>query len=330
MNLLFDKTTGYENCKKYLESQIIPYKVYKIADYWFIKILDGSIEERIEKDGIKFEGIKDISLENGYLVTKQYKNKTLIKIGNVEIGGIKPIFISGPCSIESKHTLHEIAYKVREAGCNILRGGAFKPRSSPYDFQGLGKDGIEVLYEVKKELNIPIITEVMDVRDIDYLLDKVDILQIGSRNMQNFELLKEVGKTRKPILLKRGLASTIKETLLSAEYIMFNGNEQIILCERGIRTYEHYTRNTMDISAVSVLKEISHLPVIADPSHATGIRTLIKPMTYAAIAAGADGIMIESHISPECAWSDGKQSIYPEQLRDIIHTSLNIKKVLNA
>ncbi len=241
---------------------------------------------------------------------------TCIEVGGAKIGGGNLCLIAGPCSVETHEQIISVAKAVKAAGAHVLRGGAFKPRTSPYDFQGLGKLGLEMLSEAKKETGLPIITEVMNLNQLP-LFDDVDIIQIGARNMQNFDLLKEVGKLNKPILLKRGLCGTIKELLMSAEYIMSEGNEQVILCERGIRTYETYTRNTLDLSAVPTLKNLSHLPVVVDPSHATGQAKLVKPMALAAAAAGADGIMIEVHNDPKNAWCDGAQSLTPEQFADV-------------
>lgn len=233
---------------------------------------------------------------------------TVITVGDVQIGSGKPVIIAGPCSVESEEQICNIAKEVKKAGAQILRGGAFKPRTSPYAFQGLRKDGITLLLEAKKETGLPIVTEIMDISQLS-LFDDIDMIQVGARNMQNFELLKELGKINKPILLKRGLSSTLEELLMSAEYIMSGGNEQVILCERGIRTFERATRNTLDLSAVPVLKSLSHLPVIVDPSHATGKANLVAPMSRAAIAAGADGLIIEVHNNPEMALCDGQQSL---------------------
>ncbi len=253
---------------------------------------------------------------------------TVIEVGGsgVKIGGGNFCLIAGPCSVETHEQIIGVAKAVKAAGANVLRGGAFKPRTSPYDFQGLGKLGIEMLAEAKKETGLPIITEVMNINQLP-LFDDVDIIQVGARNMQNFDLLKEVGKLNKPILLKRGLCGTIKEWLMSAEYIMSEGNEQVILCERGIRTYETYTRNTLDLSAVPTLKNLSHLPVVVDPSHATGQSRLVKPMALAAAAAGADGLMIEVHNDPPHALCDGAQSLTPEQFADV---AARVRKVLEA
>ena len=237
---------------------------------------------------------------------------TVIKVGEATIGGGGFSVIAGPCSVETPEQICAVAQAVKASGASLLRGGAFKPRTSPYSFQGLRGEGIQLLLEAKKQTGLPIVTEIMSYEDID-LFEDVDVIQIGARNMQNFELLKRVGRLNKPILLKRGLSSTIEEFLMSAEYIMAEGNEQVILCERGIRTFETKTRNTLDLSAVPLLKKLSHLPIIIDPSHATGIPWMVEPLTLAAIAAGADGVMIEVHNDPPKALCDGAQSLRPEQ-----------------
>lgn len=254
------------------------------------------------------------------LVSREFKKEnTAVSITpHLKIGTKKIIVIAGPCAIENESLLLEIGEKVKFAGASILRGGAFKPRTSPYAFQGLGEKGLKILSEVSKKLNMPTVTEVMDPRDVGLIAQHADILQIGARNMQNFNLLKEVGQTKKPILLKRGLSSTIKEFLMSAEYIMSEGNPNVILCERGIRTFEDMTRNTFDISAIPLIKQLSHLPIIADPSHAAGKWNLVGPLAKAAVAAGADGLMIEVHTKPEEALSDGAQSLLPEKLTDLM------------
>lgn len=257
---------------------------------------------------------------------KFHPNDTIVTAGNVKIGGGYFAMIAGPCSIESEEQIISVAKSVKEAGAHILRGGAFKPRTSPYAFQGLKDEGIRMLLEAKKETGLPIITEIMNIRALDLFKD-VDIIQVGARNMQNFDLLQELGKTNKPILLKRGLANTLQELLMSAEYIMSEGNENIILCERGIRTYETYTRNTLDLSAIPVLHELSHLPVVVDPSHATGKAGLVSSMALAATAAGTDGIMVEVHNNPACALCDGAQSLTPDQFADLSH---NVRRVREA
>lgn len=248
---------------------------------------------------------------------KFHPEDSIIQVDGHKFGGKYFQFIAGPCSVESEKQIIGIAAAVKAAGASLLRGGAFKPRTSPYAFQGLRGDGIDLLLKAKAETGMPIVTEIMSVTHIDLFRD-VDVIQIGARNMQNFELLKEVGKTRKPILLKRGLANTIEEWLMSAEYIMSEGNMEVILCERGIRTFEPYTRNTLDLSAIPILKERTHLPVIVDPSHASGLARLVAPMSLAAVGAGADGLIIEVHNQPECALCDGPQSIRPESFADIV------------
>ena len=257
---------------------------------------------------------------------KFHPNDSIIQVGNVKIGGGYFAMIAGPCSVESEAQIIEVAEAVKASGANILRGGAFKPRTSPYAFQGMKDAGIRLLLEAKKATGLPIVTEIMNISTLDLFSD-VDIIQVGARNMQNFDLLKELGKTDKPILLKRGLANTLQELLMSAEYIMSEGNENVILCERGIRTFETYTRNTLDLSAVSVLHELSHLPVVVDPSHATGKSRLVPPMAMAAAAAGADGIMVEVHNNPSCALCDGAQSLTPAQFDDL---NRRIQKVREA
>lgn len=254
------------------------------------------------------------------LVSRDFKREdSIIELGNgIKIGGKRVVVMAGPCSVENKKGLIQIAKKVKKAGALVLRGGAFKPRTSPYSFQGLGKKGLEYLAEAKKETGLLIVTELMDLRDLELVERYTDIIQIGARNMQNFDLLKEVGSSKKPVLLKRGISSTIKEFLMSAEYILSRGNFNVILCERGIRTFEEYTRFTMDINAVPLVKQLSHLPIIVDPSHATGKRDLIPYASKAAIAAGADGLLIEVHTNPEEALSDGEQSIVPDTFEELM------------
>ncbi|MBQ9783854.1 MAG: 3-deoxy-7-phosphoheptulonate synthase [Clostridia bacterium] len=262
------------------------------------------------------ETVKRISEPFKSANRKFHPDDSVISVGNTSVGGNTFAFIAGPCSVESEEQVMEIARSVKAAGATMLRGGAFKPRTSPYDFQGLKADGIELLLKAKKETGLPIVTEIMNANHLP-LFEEVDVIQVGARNMQNFELLKELGKTNKPILLKRGLANTLKELLMSAEYIMAGGNENVILCERGIRTFETYTRNTLDLSAVPMLQELSHLPVIIDPSHATGVARLVKPMALAAAACGADGLMIEVHNDPAHALCDGPQSLTPDAFADV-------------
>ena len=259
---------------------------------------------------------------------KFHPDDTVIDVDGVKIGGGNFALIAGPCSVESEEQIIEVAEKVKAAGAHILRGGAFKPRTSPYDFQGLKDEGIKLLLEAKKVTGLPIITEIMNANHLS-LFDDVDVIQVGARNMQNFDLLKELGRTKKPILLKRGLANNLKEFLMSAEYIMAGGNENIILCERGIRTFETYTRNTLDISAVPMLHELSHLPVVVDPSHSGGMARLVKPLSLSAAAAGADGLMIEVHNDPPHALCDGAQSLTPEQFADVAKRVNKILEVTN-
>ncbi|MDR3345524.1 MAG: 3-deoxy-7-phosphoheptulonate synthase [Oscillospiraceae bacterium] len=262
------------------------------------------------------EDVKRVSEPYKKANRKFHPANTVITVGDAEIGGGEPVLIAGPCSVESREQILAIARLVKDAGAKLLRGGAFKPRTSPYDFQGMRAEGIELLLEAKKDTGLPIVTEIMDISQLPLFAD-VDVIQVGARNMQNFELLKELGRGDKPILLKRGLSSTVKELLMSAEYIMAGGNSKVILCERGIRTFETATRNTLDISVVPVLHELSHLPVIVDPSHATGVYRYVKPLAVAAIAAGADGLIIEVHNDPEHALCDGPQSLKPGAFAEV-------------
>lgn len=252
---------------------------------------------------------------------------TIVEVGNARIGGGYFAMIAGPCSVESEAQIVEVAQAVKASGANLLRGGAFKPRTSPYAFQGMGAEGIRLLLKAKEATGLPIVTEIMNISTLDLFAD-VDVIQVGARNMQNFDLLKELGKTKKPILLKRGLANTIQELLMSAEYIMSEGNEKVILCERGIRTFETATRNTLDLSAVAVLHNLTHLPVVVDPSHATGKAELVPPMALAAAAAGADGIMVEVHNNPAAALCDGAQSLTPAQFDELNRRVQRLREVL--
>lgn len=253
--------------------------------------------------------------------------KTMVKVGDVEIGGDNVVVMAGPCAVESLDQMLEAAKAVKAAGAHILRGGAFKPRTSPYAFQGLEDEGLDYLVEARKVTGLPIVTEAVDPRDVELVAEHADMIQIGARNMQNFRLLKEVGMTGKPVLLKRGLAATVEEWLMAAEYIMDAGNDQIVLCERGIRTYETSTRNTVDLSAVPVVQENSHLPVIVDPSHGTGIWKLVTPMARAAVAVGADGVMVEVHPSPSTALCDGPQSL---NLENFVYLMEEVNKIAAA
>jgi 3-deoxy-7-phosphoheptulonate synthase len=245
---------------------------------------------------------------------------SIIDVSGVKIGGNKVQVIAGPCSVESEAQITAVAEAVKKSGATLMRGGAFKPRTSPYSFQGLREEGLDLLQIARKKTGLPIVTEIMSARMIERFVEDVDLIQVGARNMQNFELLKELGKTRKPILLKRGLSATIEEWLMSAEYIMSEGNDNVILCERGIRTFEQYTRNTLDLSAIPVVKKLSHLPVIVDPSHAAGLWWLVEPLAKAAVAAGADGLLIEVHNDPEHAKCDGAQSLKPERFDNLMNS----------
>ena len=258
-----------------------------------------------------------------------HPDDTIIRVGNVTIGGGgEPIIMAGPCAVENEQQMLEAARAVKAGGAHILRGGAYKPRSSPYSFRGLGVQGLELLDIARQETGLPIITEVMPPSDVEVVARYADILQIGARNMQNYNLLDEVGKTRKPVMLKRGLSGTIEEWLLAAEYILSQGNSQVMLCERGIRTYETYTRNTLDISAVPIIHKLSHLPIIVDPSHGTGKWYLVHPMAMAAVAAGADGVMVEVHPHPDKALSDGAQALTPENFRVLVEHLQHLAQAL--
>ena len=273
-------------------------------------------------DGVE----KTVHITEKYkLVSREFKpQNTIIDVRGVSVGGEKLAIMAGPCAVESMEQLQEAAAIVKKAGARFLRGGAFKPRTSPYDFQGLAEDGLKMLYEVGRAFDLRIITEIVDVNDVDLIAKYADILQIGARNMQNFRLLQAVGRSDKPVLLKRGLSATITEWLNAAEYIVSAGNEQVMLCERGIRTYETFTRNTLDLSAVAAVKELSHLPIIVDPSHGTGRWQMVRPMARAAVAAGADGLIVEVHPHPEMALSDGDQSLTPKNFRALMD---DVKKI---
>jgi 3-deoxy-7-phosphoheptulonate synthase len=276
----------------------------------------GKVETIDPREFELFEGVQEVvRVSEPYKLTSRTfrPEKTIVKARGVEIGGDKVVVMAGPCTIESEHQLFETARRVARSGARILRGGAYKPRTSPYAFQGMGVEGLKLLRAAGDELNMATISEVMEISQIEKMLDYVDILQVGARNMQNYNLLAALGQVRKPILLKRGMSATIQEWLLAAEYIMSGGNYEIILCERGIRTFETYTRNTLDISAIPVIDKLSHLPIIADPSHAVGRRDKVMPVARAIVAAGGDGVLIEVHHDPEKAVCDGPQSLYPEQ-----------------
>lgn len=254
---------------------------------------------------------------------------TIIEVNGIHIGGKeKIVVIGGPCSVEGKDMICHIAHEVKDAGGVMLRGGAYKPRTSPYAFQGMGTEGILALAQARKQTGLPVVTELMSADKLDEFVEYVDVIQIGARNMQNFDLLKAVGKTNKPVLLKRGLANTIEEWIMSAEYILSEGNTNVMLCERGIRTFEPYTRNTLDLSVVPIIKKKTHLPIIIDPSHATGDWELVEAASLAAIAAGADGLIVEVHDHPECAWSDGAQSLKPDNFKELIRKGKAIAGVI--
>ena len=286
---------------------------------------------RVDMDLLKslemVETVKRVSEPFKQANRKFHPQDSIVEVGSARIGGGYFAMIAGPCSVESEEQIIEVAQAVKASGATMLRGGAFKPRTSPYAFQGMKGEGIRLLLKAKEATGLPIVTELMTISTLDLFAD-VDVIQVGARNMQNFDLLKELGKTKKPILLKRGLANTIQELLMSAEYIMSEGNENVILCERGIRTFETATRNTLDLSAVAVLHNLTHLPVVVDPSHATGKAHLVAPMAYAAAAAGADGIMVEVHNNPACALCDGAQSLTPPQFDDLSRKVQRIREVL--
>jgi len=260
-------------------------------------------------------------------VSRKSNADTIVNVNGVQFGGSDIVIIAGPCAVESQEQLFQTARAVKASGANILRGGAFKPRSSPYNFQGMGEEGLKLLNTIRNETGLPVVTEVMDTRKVELVASYADMLQVGSRNMQNYPLLKEVGMSKKPVLLKRGMMATIEEFLLAAEYILSQGNDQIVLCERGIRTFETSTRNTLDLSAVPMLKHLSHLPVIVDPSHGTGLRWMVPAMAKAAIAVGADGLIMEVHYKPEEAICDGYQSLGPDEFAKLM---ADLKKIALA
>jgi len=308
---------------KKLESRGLKANISKGTERTLIGVIgDTSKIAEEEEDAIRvMPGVEDVMriLKPYKLASRDFKaENTLIDIKGNVVGGKKIQVIAGPCAVENKTMIISIAEKVKDAGASFLRGGAFKPRTSPYSFQGLGEEGLQYLSEAGEKTGLPIVTELMDPRDIEVILKYADVVQIGARNMQNFRLLLEIGACDKPVLLKRGLSATIKEWLMAAEYIMSRGNQNVILCERGLRTFETATRNTLDISAVPLLKQLTHLPVIVDPSHGVGKWDLVAPMSKAAIAAGADGLLIEVHINPEEALSDGEQSIKPDAFKKLM------------
>lgn len=313
----------------WLKNQNIDVHISKGDEYTVLGLIGdtGRVDIELVQSLEIVESVKRVSEPFKQCNRKFHPENTVVDIKGVKIGDGNFALIAGPCSVESKEQIVDIAKQVKESGATLLRGGAFKPRTSPYDFQGLKGEGIDLLKEARKETGLPIVTEIMNVNHID-LFEDVDFIQVGARNMQNFDLLKELGKTKKPILLKRGLANTIKEFLMSAEYIMSEGNENIVLCERGIRTYETATRNTLDLSAVPMLKSLTHLPVVVDPSHATGINWMVEPMALAAAACGADGIMIEVHNDPVHALCDGAQSLTPAQFDTVAKKIMKIREAI--
>ncbi len=307
-----------QNVINYIKERGFDAHVSRGADHTVIGAVGRKV---IDKRDIELlDGVSEVvRISSPYkLVSRTFKQEdTIIQIKNVKIGGGHIGMIAGPCSVESYDQVDATAEKLAKCGVKILRGGAFKPRTSPYAFQGLGEEGLKILREVADKYDMLVTSEVMEVNQIPMFLKYVDILQVGARNMQNFNLLKSLGEIRKPVLLKRGLSATIEELLMSAEYIMSGGNREVILCERGIRTFEPITRNTLDVSAIPVVQKISHLPIVVDPSHATGLRDKVAPMSKASIAAGADGLIIEVHNSPETALCDGAQSLYPEEFASL-------------
>ena len=308
-----------ENLKNWLENQNVHLHEVKGNTHHILGLVGDT--SRVDIDLIKaldiVAEVKRVQEPYKNANRKFHEDDTIVSVGDTKVGGGNFAIIAGPCSIESREQVCGIAHAVKEGGATMLRGGAFKPRTSPYAFQGLRGEGLKLLLEAKKESGLPVVTEVMDLSQLP-LFDDVDVIQVGARNMQNFELLKELGHTRKPILLKRGLSSTLQELLMSAEYIMAGGNENVILCERGIRTFETATRNTLDLSCVPMLKKMTHLPIIIDPSHATGISWMVKPMAMAAAACGADGLMVEVHNDPAHALCDGAQSLTPDAFADTV------------
>ena len=308
---------------KKLESKGLKATISKGTERIVIGVIgDTSKITEDEENAVRvMKGVEEVMriLKPYKLASRDFKaQNTIIKVRGKVIGGKKISVIAGPCAVENRTMLMNVAEKVKAAGASFIRGGAYKPRTSPYSFQGLGEEGLQYLAEASKKTGLPVVTEIMDTRDLETILKYADIVQIGTRNMQNFRLLLEVGMCNKPVLLKRGLSATIKEWLMAAEYIMSKGNQQVILCERGIRTFETATRNTLDLSAVPVLKQLTHLPVVVDPSHGVGRWDLVAPMAKAAVAAGADGLLIEVHTNPEEAMSDGEQSLKPNAFKKLM------------
>ena len=324
MVIVMEKTATEEQIQKVIESLVeVGYDVHRSTGVSHTVLgAVGSPRQIVDPTALElFAGVREVvKISEPYkLVGRTFKSAdTVVDAGGVKIGGPEIIVMAGPCSVETREQVGTVARAVQAAGARLLRGGAFKPRSSPYSFQGHGEEALRWMREVADERGLAVVSEVMDIRTIDMMLRYVDLLQVGARNMQNFDLLKELGRVRRPVLLKRGMAATIEECLLSAEYLLAGGNQQVVLCERGIRTFENATRNTLDLSAIPVVKKRSHLPILVDPSHGTGRRDKVIPMARAAIAAGADGLLIEVHDNPEKALSDGAQSLYPHQFETLM------------
>jgi len=324
MVIVMGRTATEEQIQKVVEALVeVGYDVHRStgASHTVLGAV-GSPRRPVDPRALElFAGVREVvKISEPYkLVGRTFKSAdTVVELGGVKVGGPEVIVMAGPCSVETREQVGTVARAVLAAGARVLRGGAFKPRTSPYSFQGHGEEALRWMREVADELGLAIVSEVMDLRTIEMMLRYVDCLQVGARNMQNFDLLKELGRVRRPVLLKRGMSATIEEWLLSAEYLLAGGNQQVILCERGIRTFENATRNTLDISAIPVVKKRSHLPILVDPSHGTGRRDKVIPMARAAIAAGADGLLIEVHDNPEKALSDGAQSLYPHQFETLM------------
>lgn len=301
------------------------------ADYQVYGIVGDTtiLDEKLLRSNRYVEEVTRVSTPYKKASRMFHPEDTVVDVSGVKIGGKEPIVVIGsPCSVEGSEPLLNIAEAVKDAGAKMLRGGAYKPRTSPYAFQGMESEGIECLKQAKEITGLPVVSELMDKEQLDEFIENVDLIQIGARNMQNFALLKALGKTNKPILLKRGFSNTMEEWLMAAEYILAGGNPNVILCERGIRTFEKYTRNTLDLSVIPIIKKRSHLPIVIDPSHATGDWELVESMSLAAIAAGADGLIIEVHDNPECAWCDGAQSLKPKRFKEVIEKGKKIAEVI--
>jgi len=324
MVIVMEHTATEEQVQKVIETLVgVGYDVHRSTGVSHTVLGAVGVPRQIIDPGVLelIPGVREVvKISEPYkLVGRTFKAAdTVVDIAGVPVGGAEVIIMAGPCSVESREQVGAVARSVRSAGARVLRGGAFKPRTSPYSFQGHGEEGLRWMRDEANASGLAVISEIMDVRTLDMMLGYVDCLQVGARNMQNFDLLKELGRVRRPVLLKRGLSATIEEWLLSAEYILAGGNTQVVLCERGIRTFENATRNTLDISAIPVVKKLSHLPIVVDPSHGTGRRDKVTPMARAAIAAGADGLLIEVHDNPEKALSDGAQSLYPHQFESLM------------